>query len=275
MKNLFQLIIRYHFFLLFLLLEVLSFFFIISYNHFQRASFNSFATSIEGYFYRTFGGISAFLDLRDINDDLRHENNLLLNENDRLKTLVERRGMNPDTSASARRYLYIPARVINNSVNKAFNFITLDKGERDGVAPEMAVVSPEGVVGIVFSVSRHFSTVLPVLNLNFRLSSKLKKNEYFGSLHWPGPPAGEAELSDLPGHVNVVIGDTVVTSGYSSIFPEGILVGTVTDFSREEGSFQSIRIRLSVDFRKLTYVNIIGNLEQEEQLELENNRDND
>lgn len=275
MKNLFQLIIRYHFFLLFLLLEGMSFFFVIRYNHFQRASFNSFATSIEGYFYRTFGGVSAYLDLKEINDGLRHENNLLLNENDRLRALIERSGMNPDTSASERRYRYIPARVINNSVNKSFNYITLDRGERDGIAPEMGVVSPDGVVGIVFSVSRHFSTVLPVLNLNFRLSAKLKKNEYFGSLHWTGPPADQAEFTDLPGHVNVAIGDTVVTSGYSSIFPEGILVGTVTDFTREEGSFQAISVRLSVNFRKLTHVNVIGNLVQEEQMELENNKVND
>lgn len=269
MRNLLQLIIRYHFFILFLLLEIISFLFVFRYNHFQRASFNNFATSVEGYVYERFGGMKAYLDLRTINQNLIRENNVLLNEIDRLGRITAHPDQQLAESTGQRQFLYKSARVINNSVNRPFNFITVNKGSMHGIQPEMAVTSSEGVVGIVFSVSRHFSTVLPVLNQNFGLSSKLKKNDYFGSLHWTGTAADEAELSAIPGHVDVAIGDTVVTSGYSSIFPADVLIGTVSEINTEDQSFYTIKVKLSVDFRKLSYVNIIENLLLEEQLNLE------
>jgi rod shape-determining protein MreC len=270
MRNLLQLIIRYHFFILFLLLEVLSSFFVFRYNHFQRASFNSFATALEGFVFDRLGGLRNYMDLRTINQNLSRENNILLNEIDRLGRNSPSPDQQPAEPEGSRQWLYKPARVINNSVNKPFNYITADKGSMHGIRPEMAVISSEGVVGIVFSVSRHFSTVLPVLNQNFRLSSKLEKNNYFGSLQWTGPGTDEAQLLDIPGHVDVSVGDTVVTSGYSAIFPDGILVGTVSRVSAEEQSFHTIGVKLSVDFRKLSYVNIIENLLLEEQQNLEN-----
>ncbi len=275
MRNLLQLIIRYHFFILFLLLEVFSFLFVIRYNHFQRASFNSFATSVEGFIYERFGGLKAYLDLRTVNQNLSRENNVLLNEIDRLGRITALADQQSVESTGRRQFLYRSARVINNSVNKPFNFITVDKGSMHGIEPEMAVTSSEGVVGIVFSVSNHFSTVLPVLNQNFGLSSKLKKNNYFGSLHWTGSAVNEAELSAIPGHVDVSVGDTVVTSGFSSIFPADVLIGTISQISTEDQSFYTIRVKLSVNFRKLAYVNIIENLMLEEQLNLENTQSDD
>jgi len=275
MRNLLQLIIRYHFFILFLLLEVLSFLFVIRYNHFQRASFNSFATSVEGYVYDRFGGLKAYLDLRTINQNLERENNVLLNEIDRLGRITANPDQQTTESTGRRQFLYRSAKVINNSVNRPFNFITVDKGSMHGIKPEMAVISSEGVVGIVFSVSRHFSTVLPVLNQNFGLSSKLKKNNYFGSLHWTGSAVDVAELSAIPGHVDVSLGDTIVTSGYSSIFPADVLIGTVSEINTEDPSFHTIKVKLSVNFRKLAYVNIIENLLLEEQLNLENTQSDD
>jgi rod shape-determining protein MreC len=176
---------------------------------------------------------------------------------------------------AGRQFLYSQARVINNSVNKEFNFITINKGSLHGVRTEMAVSSPEGVVGIVFSVSKHFSVILPVLNRNFRLSAKIKRNNYFGSLTWPGGSPEQAILTDIPYHVALNIGDTIVTSGYSAIFPEGLMVGTIAEYSRQEGNFNTITARLSVDFRNLEYVYLIDNLLYQEQVNLENNPDND
>jgi len=276
MRNLIQLIIRHHFLLLFLLLESLSFFLLIHYNHFQRASFTGFTSSVEGYLYDKFGGVRDYFNLRKVNEDLAKENTLLRNQMDRLQ-LLDYRSQENDVAPpdSTRQYVFSQARVLNNSVNKEFNFITIDRGSLQNIKPEMAVTSPEGVVGIVFSVSRHFSVIMPLLNRNLRLSAKIRKNNYFGSLTWPGESTEEAILTDIPYHVKLDIGDTIVTSGYSAIFPEGLFVGTISGFDRLQGNFYQIKVKLAVDFRNLEYVYLIENLLRDEQVTLEENQYND
>jgi rod shape-determining protein MreC len=275
MRNLLQLIIRHHFFLLFLLLEGLAFFLLIRYNHFQRASFTVVTNSFQGFLFNRFGGVRDYFALRKINEDLVKENTLLKNQLDSWQKKTDLSRQQTVEWTAGRQFLYSQASVINNSVNKEFNFITVNKGSLHDVNPEMAVTSPEGVVGIVFSVSRHFSVVMPVLNRNFRLSAKIKKNNYFGSLLWPGESPDEAVLMDIPYHVRLEIGDTIVTSGYSAIFPEGLVVGIISGFNRLEGNFYRINVRLAVDFRNLEYVYLIDNLLYEEQVILENNQDDD
>ncbi len=148
--------------------------------------------------------------------------------------------------------------------------MTLDKGENDGVFRDMGVISDEGVVGIVLETSDNYATVIPIINLDFRLSVKLKSSSYAGILQWNGKSPLFADLNEIPFHVELLEHDTIVTSGFSSIFPEGIEVGTIESFTLEQGNFYEISVRLSTDFQSLFHVNVIRNYQQEEQLNLEN-----
>lgn len=285
MRNLLRLIVRYYFFFLFLLLEVVSITILVQKNSFHRGQFIGFARSIEGVFHETFGGIREYLVLRQTNADLLMENTLLRNKMDALDRAAEMEAGNgreplagpgyERDSVPRRQYYYMPASVINISTNKQFNFLTINKGRHHGVEPEMAVISPLGVVGVVYSVSGNYASVIPVINRDFRLSAKIKRNGYFGSLSWQGRDYDEAVLNEIPFHVDLHKGDTVVTSGYSAIFPEGILVGLVKEFEVAEGNFYTISVDLSVDFKKLSHVNVIRNMMREEQNELEKLTGND
>ena len=134
----------------------------------------------------------------------------------------------------------------------------------------MAVVSSEGVVGVIYGASNKFSTVISLLNTNLSISSKIKKNDYFGSLAWDGNDYRHAILNEIPYHVNIEIGDTVVTSGHSSIFPENVMIGVIEDFTTKGGNFYEINVRLSTNFKRIRYIEIVSNLSKKEQLDLEN-----
>ena len=275
MRNLLRLIVRYHFFFLFLLLEVLSIFIVVQKNNFQRAQYIGVTRSVQGFFFETFGSLRDYLELRQTNNDLFKENTLLRNRLDGLSRQHESFPVSRNDSIPGRQFLFIPATVINNSTNKQLNFITIDKGRLHGIEPEMAVIAPQGVVGVVYAVSASYSTILPVINRNFRLSAKIRRNNYFGSMYWPGLDYSETILEEIPFHVEIFPGDTIVTSGYSSIFPEGIMVGTVGDIEAPEGNFYTIRVNIAVDFKNIFYVNVIRNLLRAEQLELERISGND
>ncbi len=269
MRNLLRFIIIYHFFFLFLLLETVSIILIVQHNTYHRAQFINVSRSLQGSYYEIFGGIREYLSLRQTNRDLYMENTLLRNQMDRLARDRESTFENRYDSIQHRQYSYIPARVINNSINKQFNFITLNKGSHHGIEPEMAVIAPNGVVGVVYATSGNYSTVIPMINRNFRLSAKIRKNGYFGSLSWAGSGYQESILEEIPFHVEIQQGDTIVTSGYSAIFPEGIMVGTIKDAEAIEGNFYTITVDIAVDYKKLIYVNVIRNLLREELRELE------
>ena len=275
MRNLLRFIIRYHFFFLFLLLETVSVILIVQKNNYQRAQFINFSKSLQGSYYETFGGIREYLSIRQTNRDLYMENTLLRNRVDRLVRYRETNYNGGYDSIPQRQFSYIPARVINNSVNKQFNFITLNKGSHHGIEPEMAVIAPNGVVGVVYATSGNYSMVIPMINRNFRLSAKILKNGYFGSLSWTGYGYQAAILEEIPFHVEIQTGDTIVTSGYSAIFPEGIKVGTIAEFEVREGNFYTISVDIAVDYKNLLYVNVIRNLLQEDQRELERISGND
>jgi rod shape-determining protein MreC len=275
MSNLLRFIIRYHFFFLFLLLETVSVILIVQHNNYQKAQFLNFSESLQGSYYEISGGIREYLSLRQINRDLYMENTLLRNRMDRLVRNQEKPLNGGYDSIPYRQFSYIPARVINSSVNKQFNFITLNKGSHHGIEPEMAVIAPNGVVGVVYATSGNYSTVIPMINRNFRLSAKILKNGYYGSLSWAGIGYGKAILEEIPFHVEIQPGDTIVTSGYSAIFPEGIMVGTIAEFETRAGNFYTIMVDIAVDYKNIQYVNVIRNLLQEEQRELERISGND
>lgn len=275
MRNLLRLIVRYYFFFLFLFLEVVSVFIIVQNNSFQRGEFISISRSVGGFFYETFGGIREYLLLRQTNLDLQMENTLLQNQLDGLSRKQESSFETMHDSLPRRQFSYIPASVINASTNKQFNYLTLNKGRHHGIEPEMAVISPKGVVGVVFAVSGNYSTVIPLINRGFRLSARIINTGYFGSMSWPGTAYEQAILEEIPFHVDLHSGDTIVTSGYSAIFPAGITVGTIESFEAEEGNFYNIVVDLAVDYKTMSKVNVIRNLLREEQLELERVSGND
>jgi rod shape-determining protein MreC len=274
MRNLLRIIVRYYFFFLFLFLEVVSIFLVVQQNSFHRGQFISQSRSVQGFLFETFGGIREYMILRQTNQDLQMENTLLRNQLDGLTRKIESTGTSHD-SVPRRQFSYIPAKIINASTNKQLNFLTMDKGRHHGIEPEMAVFSPRGVVGVVYSVSGNYASVIPLINRDFRLSARILNTGYFGSMSWPGTGYDQAILDEIPFHVELHEGDTIVTSGYSAIFPGGIMVGTIKSFEALEGNFYTIVVDLGVDYKALTQVNVIRNLLREEQIELERISGND
>jgi len=216
------------------------------------------------------GYVTEYIHLRENNESLARENALLkaklpgaFYENQLITTVIS-------DSSRSQTYSYINARAINNSVNKRNNYLTLDKGSKHGIKSEMGVISSSGVVGIVKDVSEHYCTVMSLLHKNIRLSARFKNNNYFGSVTWNGADFTIAQLSEIPKHVKFNIGDTLVTTRYSSIFPDGIIIGTV-HYSQDApgGSFQNIDLKLSTEFSNLSHVYIVENVLKKEKKMLE------
>ncbi len=268
MRNLIQIIIRHYFLLLFLIIQSFALSLVIRNNDFHQSRFLSFATALRGDLYARRESLNEYLSLRVANRRLAIENAMLRNRITRLS--VNKYDSFPVTDSLSRiRFDYIPARVVNNIINRQNNYFTIDKGRSDSVHSEMAVVSVDGVVGIVQEVSEHYATVMSVLNQNFRISAKIRKNGYYGSLYWEGTNYRYASLSEIPYHVKIEIGDTLVTSGYSTIFPEGVQIGFIDKYENEEGNFYTISVKLANDMKRLNEVFVIRSLQQEERIELE------
>lgn len=269
MRSLIRFILTYHFLLLFLILETLSLTLLFQYNPFQKAKFVSSSQRITGFVYSRIDQMNEYLSLRETNRQLAMENEKLNNILQRAYRSDEIFFYGEYDSVYQQHYFYTSARIINNSVNKQHNYLTLNKGSDAGIRPEMAVVAPDGIVGVVNGVSKRFSTVISLLNTDLRVSAKIKKNDAFGSLSWDGKSYREALLDEIPHHVTISTGDTIITSGFSTIYPEGIVIGTIKDFEVKGANFYTITVQLSTDFKSLTYVSVVSNLRKEEQEELE------
>ncbi len=270
MKNLFRFIIKYNFFLLFLFLETVALFIVFGQHSFQRAIFSGSSNFIVGNIYQIKTGIFEYFSLKRVNQQLALENTKLLEQNE-ISFLLRDDSVHffVDT-LNHRKFEYINAGVINNTINRRNNFLTLDKGSDHGIEPNMGVITFRGPVGIVVNVSRNFSTVISVLNTDFQASVRIKRNDYVGSLTWDGNNYRFADVAYIPGHLELMVGDTVITSGLSTIFPQNILVGIIKDFTLQRGGNYSVaKIELTQDFNKLRYVQVVKNLFLEEQLKLE------
>jgi rod shape-determining protein MreC len=167
------------------------------------------------------------------------------------------------------QYQYVPAKVISNSVNKQKNFFTVNRGKAQGVKADMAVTSGDNVAGVIVGCTENYSVAISLLNIDFRVSARIRSNGYFGSLNWDGRNPRHAVLNEIPQHITINEGDTVETTGYSAIFPEGVGIGTVSDIRKSGSDFYRITVDLFTDFRKLSFVNVIGNLRRTEQTGLE------
>ncbi len=215
--------------------------------------------------YKSGSMLSSYLNLRSINEDLNRRNAELQAEIAAQNELIERLhelGFRDTlvTGEGVRHFDFIVAHVINNSIARPFNYITINKGSLDGVRPELGVIDQNGVVGIVSNVGAGSARVISLLNPNFRLSCKIKKSDYFGSLVWDGKDPHEALLEELPRHTVFEPGDTIVTSGYSAVFPEGLPVGVIMPDNNEHNeNFFTLRVRLLADFTTLGNVQVVLN----------------
>ncbi|MDR2498483.1 MAG: rod shape-determining protein MreC [Tannerellaceae bacterium] len=277
MRKLLDFLINRRHWFLFLLLEIISFALVYRNNAYQQSILLSTANVVAANVVAAGGSVTSYLSLRDKNKELIERNGQLEIEILRLQRRIET--MSTDTMRfqayagdSAIRFPYTTdvAKVVNNSVSYLANYITIDKGRADGIAPDMGVVSERGVVGIVSTVSDHYALVIPILNPKFRLSCKVLGSGYFGSMSWDGRSVQYAKLEELPRHVEFQVGDTIVTSAFSAIFPEGIMMGTVSAFEKQrDDNYYSLTVKLSTDFTRLNTVMVIKNYHKNEQKQLE------
>lgn len=261
MQNLLNFLYRFRTFGLFLLLEGICAWLIISYNNRYNAAFLNSSNVLAATINQASSNTTNYFQLRQINQKLVHEN-LLLREQIANLNLAK---TSTDT-ASFQNYELIEAKVINNSFRRTMNYLTLAAGEKDGILPGMGVISGEGVVGQVKSVSQNFATVTSLLHRNLMISSTIKRTHTLGTVQWDGVSHLEADLKFIPRHIQLQEGDSIVTSGYNTVFPEGVMIGTIASFKLEpDDVFYDAKIKLSVDFSSLSFVYLVKNLMRDEQ----------
>jgi rod shape-determining protein MreC len=277
---------------LFVFLEVVSVFFIVNNNSYHQAAVLNSSNRMVASIMSTTNAVSEYFSLKEVNQRLAAENallhelmlrgesadpaNPLMRDSLALEALAEDsvfvlpQTTTKSDSARMRQFAFIPAKVVDNTVRRAKNYVTINKGRLDGIEPDMGVISPDGVVGKVKDVSDHFAVITSVLHTDMFVSALVKRSNTLGSIIWEGIDPRIAGLENIPIHINIINGDTIVTSGYSGIYPPNTMIGTVAEVRPEEdAAFYDIDINLSNDFYKLSYVYVVRNLLRQEQDSLE------
>jgi len=262
MRSLFRYLLNNYGFFLFLLLEIIALTLVFNNNSYQRAKYFNSANRLTGTVSETYSSIFNYFNLSKANNRLAIEN-ANLRSSVGLQQSDENIISNSEIFTfipSSGHFTFVPAKVINNSVNRPYNYITLNKGKKDGVKIDQGIISADGIVGVITNVSDNYSIGISVLNQRWSISSKIKKSGFFCSLHWDGKDYRYASLMEVPFHVSLQLGDTIVTSGYSSFFPEGVLIGTIESFEQPQGeNYYDVRVKLSVNFKTITYVEVVDN----------------
>jgi rod shape-determining protein MreC len=269
MRNLLNFLAKYNHVIVFILLESLALYLIFGADNYHNIKFYKGFRGLSANIEKSVSNSKYYFGLREVNDRLATENNLLKDSLTMLTIGRDYPTWEVTDTLRNRQYHFFEGEVVNNSVNRQKNYITINRGQKEGIEKDMAVISSDGVVGIIVGSSKNYSVAMSLLNIDMKMSARIKSNGYFGSLSWDGLDYLEASLSEIPQHVPINVGDTIETSGFSSIFPEGIMVGVISDYSSSGSDFYDISVRLSVDFKKLRYINIIGNTLLEERAELE------
>ena len=280
MRELFDFFIRNSKWFVYALFVVASCMLLFQGNPYQHHIYLTSANAVSSAVYETANNVTSYFNLRDINEDLNRRNAALekevINLREKLQQYSEKEFSDtlvPD--AGTDHFDFIVAHVINNSISKPYNYLTIDKGSDDGVKAELGVIDQNGVVGIVSVTGRKNARVISLLNPNRRLSCKIKNSDHFGSLVWDGNDPTTALLEELPRHTVYNPGDTIVTSGYSAVFPPGLPVGIILDDNRDHNeNFFTLKIRLFADFTALGNVQIVTNNYGEELAKIEQ-RDSD
>ena len=258
MRNLLIFITKYNAFFLFLIFELSSIIIYVKYNSFQKASVINSSNEVTGRLYTQINGFYDYLSLKEVNDSLAHENARLRNQQKSSFYIdtIARHKIN-DTVFKT-QYEYIDAKVINNSTNHSYNYITINRGSKDGITVGMGVISGAGIVGKVINVTEHLANVQSMLNKDTRFSVMLANNREIGYIRWGDdldPTKGM--LMDVTNNAQPKLGEMVVTSGYS-LFPQGIPVGRITNLHPKGGGISlNMEVTFSVDFSKLQYVDVV------------------
>jgi len=261
MYNLVRFLQKHYFILLFVFLEVVALVMLSRSQCYQRAAVNHRTNAIAANIYHLRSDISGYFSLRHQNIMLQKQNAELLKQ----LALVKEQLPEPDSALKSQIYDYIPATVINNTVDLRNNYIIINKGYRDGVTRDMGLVSPDGVAGIIIGVSEHYATAMSLLHKHAALSIRFLNNDQIANLHWRGGDYHLAEVVDIPSHVIPKEGDTIVTSGHSFVFPEGIMVGTVAEHvDSERGNLNTAKVVFSTNFGKLRHVFVVKNAHRKE-----------
>lgn len=257
-------------FVVFLLLEIAAFLMIINQGTFQSSAFHRTAISVTSTFYTQISNLTEYLSLKEDNDNLAYKNSELQRKLSNLEDFIARK--NYETTLYEDTIIkIIPAKIVNQTIDKINNYLIINKGAKDGITENMGVISSQGVVGVVQSVSENYSVVISILSSKQKISGKLKKENYLCSVFWNGNSPHTGSVKDIPEHITVAVGDTIVTSGYSSIFPEGIMIGTVKNVSLNASTaWNDLSIEYATTFMSMRYVSVIVSSHFEELLNIEN-----
>ena len=278
MKNIFLFIRRYFTFLSFLLLQVLAIIMLSNASKTHQTYFASITNEVTGNINTRYSELRVYFGLKETN-------RLLAEENTRLRNLLASNFLPLDSSKIVaadtlvidtlgrfRKFIFLPARVVANTVTLQANFLTLERGSAQGVRKGMAVMGPQGIVGVVVETSVNFSRVMSLLHRNSKVSAMLKKDNNAGSIEWDGNDPSYLTLRNVTKSAKVAKGDTVVTSNYSANFPSQLMIGTVAAIASESASnFYTLKIKTATNFFSIQYVNLIENVRYAEQIQLENN----
>lgn len=276
MRNLLRFLWKYSNFVLFILMEVFCLYLVFQNNSFQKAGWINSSNAFVGNVFTTVNSIKEYFALKETNVLLAAENARLRSQSlgSYAKYITTPTVVN-DTVLK-QQYTYIPAEVVNNSVNRRNNYLTLNRGYKQGITNDMAVVTSNGIIGYTKDVSANFCTVLSILNKDAKISAKIKRFGELGSLIWEGGDYRFGLLQDIGTHVKIAKGDTIVTSNFSDIFPSNIAIGTVESFApREGGEFYNIKVKYSANLKNVTHVYIINNILREEKKILEERSQHD
>ena len=274
MRNLLEFLAKYNHWFVFLILEVVSMVLLFQYNSYQGSAWFSSANAVTGKLYEWDANVETFFSLTKVNQELTQRNAYLEQEvqklSDSLVSVTKDSSIyHRDQFALLRNYRLIPAKVVANSIDKPGNLMTIDKGSADGIHKDMGVISGMGVVGIVYLVAEHYAIVIPVLNTKSNISCMIQNRGYFGYLRWKGGVSDLAYLEEVPRHAHFKLGDYVVTSGYSAVFPPGVRVGRILHvFNSADGLSYRVQLRLSTDFARLRDVCVIDDAAMKEWLEI-------
>lgn len=276
MHNLTEFLAKHNHWFVFLVLEVVSMVLLFRYNSYQGSVWFSSANAVTGKVYEWDSAVESFFSLSGVNSQLTQRNAFLEQQVRMLDDSIARLTRSKEVAVARLSNMVpfqgcrlIPAKVVANMVNRYDNLITIDKGLADGVKRDMGVVCGMGVVGIVYLVSEHYSIVIPALNSHSNISCTIQRRGYFGYLRWRGGSSQLAYLEDVPRHAHFKLGDNVVTSGYSSVFPPGVMVGKVLHvFNSADGLSYRVQVKLSTDFARLRDVCLVDDSALQERIDL-------
>ncbi len=276
MQQIIYFIKKFKYFLLFVFLEFIAFVFTFQHHSYHKSKFVNSANFITGGIYNELNSITEYLNLKS-------ENKLLIEENTHLKNLLEQRNsiapitINAviDTVKYFQKYEYTVAKIINNNYTKRNNILTLNKGTNQGVTQDLGVINGKGVIGVIKNVSSNYATVISILNSYSKINVRLKNNTHYGTLVWDGNDYNTVQITDMPRQAKIKLGDTVITGGKSTIFPEGIPIGVIKNFEFKSQQYKKIDVALFNDMSAISNVQIVKNLQREEQKSLEQKTENE